>query len=436
MGENPASNVHNDTWMTDAYLGAGPLGRSPSAVSELKSPSLCGSITFDTRGRIVSVCPSTIAPPQARIIDPSSLATIASFDLPNAPTPPNTPEYQNFTGGGYFFLDDKDRIWVPTKTDHIFVLGESADGQSLVKQKDYDLTGVLDESVERITSALPDFSGRIWFVSKRNGKIGVLDRTTGEVRVKTTNEEIENSFAVDKGAVYIVSDKRMYRFKSKNGFPKVVWKSTYKNSGIVKPSQVDAGSGTTPTIMKGGYVAITDNADPMNVVVYNRAATLDRGEHRVVCEVPVFKKGASATENSLNTAGRALLVENNYGYQDPFGPNSGAVTEPGIARVDVNKKGTACKKVWTNNEVRAPTVVPKLSDKTGLLYTYTRDPDPSGSQGYYWTAVRFGNGKTAWQQYAGSGLSYNNNYAGIGLAPDGRAYLGVIGGILALRDTR
>ena len=97
--------------------------------------------------------------------------------------------------------------------------------------------------------------------------------------------------------------------------------------------------------------------------------------------MPVFTKGASATENSLITAGRALLVENNYGYQDPFGPNSGAVTEPGFARVDVNKNGTACKKVWTNNEVRAPTVVPKLSDKTGLLYTYTRDPDPSGSPG-------------------------------------------------------
>ena len=46
----------------------------------------------------------------------------------------------------------------------------------------------------------------------------------------------------------------------------------YRNSGIVKPGQADAGSGTTPTIMKGGYVAITDNADPMNVVVYRRRA--------------------------------------------------------------------------------------------------------------------------------------------------------------------
>ena len=114
----------------------------------------------------------------------------------------------------------------------------------------------------------------------------------------------------------------------------------YRNSGIHKPSQVDAGSGTTPTVMSGGYVAITDNADPMNVVVYRTAAHARRGQRRVVCEVPVFGSGASATENSLITAGRSLIVENNYGYQDPFGPNAGAITAPGFARVDVNRRGT------------------------------------------------------------------------------------------------
>ena len=83
----------------------------------------------------------------------------------------------------------------------------------------------------------------------------------------------------------------MYRFKaSKNGVPRVVWKKTYRNSGIVKPSQVNAGSGTTPTIMDNGYVAITDNADPMNVVVYRTASKL-HGEKRKVCEVPVFEPG-------------------------------------------------------------------------------------------------------------------------------------------------
>ncbi len=308
-------------------------------------------------------------------------------------------------------------------------------GQSLVKQRDYDLTGVLDESTERITSALPDFSGRIWFVSKKNGKVGTINRRTGAIHVMRLGEEIENSFAVGRNGVYIVSDKRMYRFRAtSSGAPRIVWKAGYPNSGIVKPSQVDAGSGTTPTVMSGGYVAITDNADPMDVVVYRIAPSLRPGQRRTVCKVPVFGKGASATENSLITAGRSLIVENNYGYQDPFGPNTGAVTKPGFARVDVDRDGRGCHKVWTNTRARAPTVVPKLSTKTGLIYTYTRPPDPSGAQGYYWAAIGFHTGRTVWQRYAGSGLAYNNNYAGLAIGPDGTEYLGTTSGIVTLRD--
>ena len=182
MARNPNSNIHNDTWMTDAYQRKGPLGKSLVATSEAKPPALCGSIAFDSQGRLVSVCPSVIAPPQARIIDPNTLATISTYDLPNAPNPPNTPEYQNFTGGGYFFLDQDDRIWVPTKTDHIYVLSQGADGNTLTLEADYDLTSVLDPATERITSALPDFKGRIWFVSKATGKVGTLDPQTGQLR--------------------------------------------------------------------------------------------------------------------------------------------------------------------------------------------------------------------------------------------------------------
>jgi hypothetical protein len=435
MATDPDSNIHNDAWMTGAYpLRSGPLGRSPVSTSEAKPPAVCGSLAFDTRGRIVAVCPSAGLGPQARLIDPHTLATIATYNLPAALDPPGTKTYQNFSGGGYFFLDAQDRIWVPTKTDHIYVVGQSADGQSFVLERDYDLTSVLDPANERITSALPDFSGLIWFVTKQNGKVGTLNPDTGALHVIRLDEEIENSFSVDRSGVYIVSDKRLYRFGSRpNGAPKIIWQHGYPNSGIVKPSQVNAGSGTTPDVMRGGFVTITDNADPMNVVVYRRAENL-QGKPRVVCKVPVFDKGTSATENSLITSGNAIIVENNYGYQDPFGPNSGAVTEPGFARVDIDADGEGCHKVWTNRDARAPTLVPKLSAKTGLIYAYTRPPDPSGAEGYYWTAIDFRSGRTVWNKFAGAGFLYNNNYAGLALGPDGTAYLGVIGGIIALRD--
>jgi hypothetical protein len=177
--------------------------------------------------------------------------------------------------------------------------------------------------------------------------------------------------------------------------------------------------------MHGGYVAITDNADPMNVVVYRKKTG------RVHCTQPVFNPGASATENSLMASKRALFVENNYGYQDPFGPNSGALTTPGFARVDVTNTG--CRKAWETHTERAPSVVPKLSTKTGLIYTYTRDPDPLPlGQPYFWTAIDAHTGATAFKVYAGSGLGFNNNYAGIAISKDGTAYLGVTGGIVAL----
>jgi len=331
------------------------------------------------------------------------------------------------------FLDDHDRVWSATKTNHLFVLAETGGGTGFRLVADYDLSRVVTGD-ERITSALRDFQGRIWFVTKKDGKVGVLDPQTLQIHVKRTNEEIENSFAVGRDGVFIVSDKRMYRFRAdEGGRPHVVWRSRYPNSGIHKPSQVDAGSGTTPTLMEHGLVAITDNADPMDVVVYRRAPTLAPGQKRVVCTTPVFSKGASATENSLIGSGRSLIVENNYGYQDPFGLMGGTITSPGVARVDVKPNLSGCRVVWTNHTVRAPTAVPKLSTKTGLVYTYTQDAGDLG-QVWSWVGLDDRTGKTVFKVAAGDGLAANNNYAGVALGGHGTAYIGTTTGIRALRD--
>ena len=220
MATNPNSNIHNDTWMTDAYQRSGPLGNDLQATSGATPPSLCGSIPFDTPGPAAQRLPVLGRPAEARMIDPNTLEVISEFTLPTAPNPPGTKEYQNFTGGGYFFLDNKDRMWVPTKTDHIFVLNEGADGKHADARARLRPDRGARPATQRITSALPDFNGLIWFVSKIDGKVGTLNPKTGEIKVKTMNEEIENSFAVGEDGVYIVSDKRMYRFKAtKNGHP-------------------------------------------------------------------------------------------------------------------------------------------------------------------------------------------------------------------------
>jgi len=150
---------------------------------------------------------------------------------------------------------------------------------------------------------------------------------------------------------------------------------------------------------------------------------------RQVCNVPIFPKGQSADENSIITAGRSMIAENNYGYQNPSSVQN-KVTTPGFVRVDLNRNGRGCHRVWLNSSLSAPTVVSKVALASGLVYTYTTD----SSGHWYWTALDFRTGKLVYKVYSGSGLGYNNNYAGISISRHGTEYVGSLGGIISLRD--
>ena len=88
---------------------------------------------------------------------------------------------------------------------------------------------------------------------------------------------------------------------------------------------------------------------------------------------------------------------------------------------------------WVSNEI-APSVVPKLALGAGLVYTYTKDTDSHDP--WYLTALDFRTGKTVFKVRAGSGIGYNNNYAPVTLGPDATAYVGTLGGLVALRDAQ
>lgn len=75
--------------------------------------------------------------------------------------------------------------------------------------------------------------------------------------------------------------------------------------------------------------------------------------------------------------------------------------------------------------------MPKLSTRTGLIYTYTRGP--GSDVPWSWTAISLRTGRTVFTVPAGTGVFANNNYAGIALGPTGNAYLGTIGGLRELR---
>jgi hypothetical protein len=433
MAPNGRNAVHNDAYQTDTYPKGGPLGSRLRVFSQSYDGKgglgSCGiTIAFDKRGRLVTTCISATNV-ELRLMNPD-LSTVATHALPPRVIPPGVSPFQS-PGGAYFYVDNKDRAVVSIGRQ-IFVV--AIRGNNLTRVKTYDLSSVIPAD-DQLNSALPDWSGRLWFVSRQHGIVGALDPATGRVLgTHRTNEAIGNSFAMDEtGGVFVVTDKAQYRFDAtRAGKPKVTWRVRYKNVGVKKPGQFDAGSGTTPTLMGKKYLSIADNAARMNVVVIRRAKHLPRGQRRVVCEQPVFRKGAGDTENSIIATGRSMIVENNYGYfPPPDATSNGNTTTPGVARVDIKRGGHGCRTVWTSSEI-SPSTVPKMSLATGLIYLYTK---PKGlPDAWYLTAVDFRTGRTVWHRLIGTGLLYNVHYAGLVISPKGVLYSGVLGGTIGVAD--
>jgi hypothetical protein len=433
MAANGRNAVHNDAYQSDTYRNSGPLGDHLRVFSQSIDGrgglGSCGiTIAFDKRGRLVTTCISATTV-ELRLMD-SELNTVASHMLPPRIIPPGVNPLQS-PGGAYFYVDNKDRAVVSIGRQ-IFVV--AIKGDTLERVRTYDLTSVIPAD-DQLNSALPDWSGRLWFVTRRHGIVGALDPDSGRVLgTKRTGEAIGNSFAMDEtGAVYVVTDTAQYRFDAgRGGKPKVTWRYRYKNIHKQKPGQFDAGSGTTPTLMGKHYLSIADNAARMNVVVLRRDKRVKRGQRRLVCEQPVFRKGAGATENSIIATDRAMIVENNYGYSPPPDATAGGnTTRPGVARVDIKRNGKGCRTVWTSSEI-SPSTVPKLSLANGLIYIYTK---PKGlPDRWYLTAVDFRTGKTVWRRLIGTGTLFNVHYAGITISPSGVLYAGVLGGTVGVAD--
>ena len=428
MAPNQRSNIHNDAYQTDVYRWRGPLGRSMSRTSTFYAHE-CASITFDSKGRLVTVCVG-IERPFLALLEPRTLNELARYDLP--PRQPGGGDiFTDFSGGGYFYLDHRGRAVAPTMTRHLFVIRQTA-APEFELERDYDLTGVVPMG-DAIISALPDWRGRIWFASKK-GVVGYVLPGSGAIRSRDLGEPIGNSFAVDEtGAVFIVSNRALYRFQAGRGpRPKIAWRRRYHNDGTVKPGQTQAGSGTTPTVIGRKWIAITDNADPVHVVVLNRRRGVKR---RLVCRIPIFRKGASSTDQSLIAINRSIIAANNFGYSVTATMDGATTPAPGFERVRIRRRGRGCVKVWRSGE-RAPSAVPKLSLGAGLLYTYSKPPREDDTDAWYFTAIDFRSGRTIFRGLAGTGFGYNNHYAPVTIGPDGTAYIGVLGGMVSLRDTR
>jgi hypothetical protein len=168
-----------------------------------------------------------------------------------------------------------------------------------------------------------------------------------------------------------------------------------------------------------------------------------------LCSKAVFPAGQGSDENSLIAVPGGLIAENNYGYAGPA-PSGGmrsADTTPGLVRVDVDYRRGGCHVAWSNTTARVPSLVSKVSLRTGLLYGYTHPaaselpwqgpalPGQVAPDSWFLTAFDARTGRQVWSQLVGSGLGYNNNYAPVSLGPDGVAYVGTLGGLVRIADS-
>ncbi|MER6997728.1 hypothetical protein [Streptomyces sp. NPDC000410] len=455
------NSMHADSYASDTAPFPAPRNKHPKVTWASKAlpdapgePAQCAGMVFLKDGTPVAHCGAASSRPALRVIDPDTLKDLALYPLPVRPstivarTSGDPSVMFGDTSGAYFYLDHRDRVVIADAAQHLqrIAVEEDAAGRWRFRQvDDWDLSRHLPNDCataknpspkgecDPVTAAQPDWQGLIWWVT-RGGRVGTVNPDTGAVKsIRLGGEGIQNSFAAGPDGVSIAGDRRLYQMRAnRQGVPQIVWSQGYDRGERRKPGQIDQGTGTTPTLIGDDYVAITDNAEPrMHVNVYRRAA--DPGGERLVCSVPVFGDGRSATENSIVAWGDGMAVENNYGYESPRSVRGGRSVDGGVTRVDIDKNGAGCHVRWKSDE-RSPTVVMKLSRANGLLYLYTKQPSADGTDTWHLTGVDWKTGRTRYRVATGTGDAFNNNWSPISLAPDGTAYVSTFGGLLSVRD--
>jgi len=469
---NGLAHGHSDSWMSDAADLAGPLGRnlviSSTDLAGIHQNSwvmLATNISIDSHGRLV-VYAHGVEEASINLLDPDTLEILAHYPLAVQPGEPQGEGEQKFQLSAwsiYGYLDNHDRVHVISEGKVLLTLAivDTASGPEIeLEGEPYDLTDlVMDEDgkqVDRIAGVFADFQGRYWLNMGASANIYVLDPATAQGPYTKENlphvnlgpgEFTRNGHVLAKEGGYIVTTQAMYRVDiGADGWPYVVWRQAYDTIGAVRPGQYELGSGTTPTLLgEGKYVAITDNAPQMNLVVYRTEPDekLGAGQQRIVCKIPVFDfpgGGAGADSNSVIGFHNSIIVQNSTDYLFDWG--SGRLArpgKPGLQRIDINPNGKGCTKVWVNTEVRT-IACPRLSTRTGLIYTMDRKLDPDNNvYAVYWVALDFRTGKVAWEKLAGTfradaPATFDNFWSPTTIAPNGALYLGGYAGLMAVRD--
>ncbi|PYE16447.1 hypothetical protein DFR67_108198 [Williamsia limnetica] len=435
VGPPGTSLIHGDLASTDSTPHPGPGAGGKLTASSLPGGA-CAATFIGSDSLPVALCtgyvgadPLNVAVPTVQLFDPATAQPIASLQLTKG----------GLLGGVYGYLDNRDRVVVADGSGAILKVAHrtNPDGrrQLFVDQR-IDVRDHIPAG-DAITGLAPDHQGRIWFATT-NGVIGTVDSGghIGATRLPI-GEKLTNGLSMRPGGASILTSRALYEMQADDsGTPTTVWRAAYDAGDARRPGQLAPGSGTTPTYFGphgDDWVAIVDNADRPNLIVYRS----DDGS--TVCSTPAFETSGQGTENSPMAWGNSIVIPSTYGFGYPPFATSGPSDPPaaaftgGMTRIDVSETG--CKRVWESADRVA--TLPKLSRADGLIYALAYGPLPPGGGiqqlgPVYFTAIDFETGeRKAFHQVGNAPLDEPLQLTGT-IGPGGALWQATVGRMLKI----
>ncbi|MDE2437296.1 MAG: hypothetical protein KGM49_13655, partial [Sphingomonadales bacterium] len=294
LAEGQNGTMHGDGYQSDTHLAAGPL-RLPLDVRTRRAgnglPRQCATFVYRSDGKPVSMC-GGLSGFRIVLLDPNTLRALATYDLPPRPSSFEALVKRDMgimmddsSGGAYLFLDNHDRVVLADSKMRVQRLAAVEQGGQwhFAVDGEWDLRPHVPHACldwnnwfpsgecDKVTTVMPDYEGRLWWTT-RNGRIGIIDPQTGSVRQTALGEEIQNALAMDRDAVYVLSDHAQYAFSTHGAtLMQPLWREPYDRGTARKVGSINQGSGTTPTLLGERWITFSDNADDrINIVVLRR----------------------------------------------------------------------------------------------------------------------------------------------------------------------
>jgi outer membrane protein assembly factor BamB len=427
------SRVHNDHYNSASYPRSGPVGPAIDVTTnQLGSVTgVCAMMTMLKNGYVVGSC--LVSDGGAGVNVMLFMFDNLTLDIVAEQNVGLRPFVANSAGGAYFSLDADENILIGPATNkleqyHIEVIDGAP---QFVRDYSKEIPGLppAQEATDpMLQDTVLDYDGRLWFMVT-DGRVGYYDIEADVIEITDLGRGLENSMVVDDRGVYLVTVGATVRVSAaEDGSVRVDWEAEYdagEGTGLLP------GSGSSPTLLgtEDDLISIADNAaEQINLLV------LDREDGSTKCEVPVFTKGASGTENTVIGYDDDIVIVNNAGFGGPFAPAN--TIEPGIERYRVLRDGdgevTGCELVWSNPTSFGNSA--QLGAESGVIWGYGADPAVTDEDLFYLTATSWEMGDEIFRAYVGDGKDFDPITGQVHIHPDGSLFLGALRGVVLMRD--